>query len=51
MIDVFNMDRKEIEEKLTLLQTAVNQNENNEAKEALKKAVPTFTGEGEAVDD
>ena len=43
--------RPEIAETLEMLQTAINQNENNEAKEALKKAVPSFTGEGEAVDD
>ena len=42
--------REELEEKLALLKTAINQNENNEAKEALKKAVPSFTGEGEAVE-
>lgn len=42
--------REEIEEDLTLLQTAVNQNENNNAKEALKKVVPSFVGEGGVVE-
>lgn len=42
--------REEIEEKLSLLQAAVKQNENNEAREALKKAVPGFIGEGEVVE-
>lgn len=43
--------REEIVETLKMLQSAINQNENKEAKEALKKAVPSFTGEGEAVED
>ncbi len=43
--------RAEIVEMLKMLQTAIAQNENTEAKEALKKAVPSFTGESEAVDD
>ena len=42
--------REEIEGKLTILQSAVTQNENNQAKEALKKVVPSFTGEGGAVE-
>ena len=36
--------RKEIDENLSILQTTINRNDNNEAKEALKKVVPNFTG-------
>ncbi len=42
--------RGEIDEKILLLQGAVSKINNNEAKEALKEAVPSFTGEGEAAD-
>lgn len=43
--------REEIEDKLAILQEAVNKNDNNETKEALKKTVPGFTGEREAGDN
>lgn len=42
--------RQKLAETLENLQSAVSQNENNEAKEALRKAVPSFTGEGAAVE-
>lgn len=41
--------RQEIAAKLDMLWKAVEQNDDTEAKAALRKAVPSFTGEGEAV--
>lgn len=43
--------REEIDGKLAVLQAAVNQNDNNEAKEALIKVVPSFIVKGEVVRD
>ncbi len=42
--------REAIAEKLEILRKAVEQNDDTEAKQALKQTVPSFTGEGEAVE-
>ncbi len=42
--------RKEIESYLAILQDAVNQNDETEAKQAIKKTVPSFIGDGSAAE-